>query len=301
MENTPIWVWVICFVIAMYMFIYSPQKKKQIEKEEKEKSLKKEKEIKIQKASKMQSNLEKADNIKKQLSEIQDVKIIEITEYKDVLIKNEKIIIEKGGNDLLFSLLKIDSFLKNYRESIVNDKKYLTEDFFNEIDKLKLTISKENNLYGQASTMLEVLKIEAEGKIDKLHKLSHITLSLMESRIKNLEYYKNFGIVMIVYYLNDKTIRFYEIYEAFEKLGIFDNSWQKSVSSKLDNIENRLAQINNQLTELSQSFISLVDSSENIISELKEINSNIITNNMLQTITAYQTWRINKNIKSLQR
>ena len=301
MENTPIWVWVICLVIAMYMFIYSPQKKKQIEKEEKEKSLKKEKEIKIQKASKMQSNLEKADNIKTQLSEIQDIKIIEITEYKDVLIKNEKIIIEKGGNDLLFSLLKIDSFLKNYRESIVNDKKYLTEDFFNEIDKLKLTISKENNLYGQASTMLEVLKIEAEGKIDKLHKLSHITLSLMESRIKNLEYYKNFGIVMIVYHLNDKTIRFYEIYEAFEKLGIFDNSWQKSVSSKLDNIENRLAQINNQLTELSQSFISLVDSSENIISELKEINSNIITNNMLQTITAYQTWRINKNIKSLQR
>lgn len=300
MENTPIWVWVFCLVVAMYMFIYSPLQKKQIEKEEKEKSLKKEKEIKMQKASKIQSNLEIADNIKIKLSEIQEIKITDISDYKEIIIKNEKNIIEKGGNDLLFSLMKIDTFLKNYRESIVNDKIFTTEEVPNEIDKLKLTISKNNTLSGQASMMLEILIIEAEGKINKLNKLSHMTLPLMESRIKNLEYFKNIGIAMIVFYLNDKTIRFYEIYEAFEKLGIFDSTWQKSISSKLDNIEIGLAQISNQLTELNQNFISLVESSENIVSELKEINSSIMTNNMLQTITAYLTWRINNNTKSLQ-
>ena len=300
MENTPIWVWVLCLVVAIYMFIYSPLKKKQIEKEEKEKSLKKEKEIKMQNASKLQSNLEIADNIKIKLSEIQEIKITDISDYKEIIIKNEKIIIEKGGNDLLFSLMKIDTFLKNYKESIVYDKKFSTEDVPNEIDKLKLTISKNNTLSGQASTILEISIIEAEGKINKLNKLSHMTLPLMESRIKNLEYFKNIGIAMIVFYLNDKTIRFYEIYEAYEKLGVFDSTWQKSISSKLDNIEMQLAQISNQLTELNQNFITLVDSSENIVSELKEINSSFITNNMLQAITVYQTWRINKNTKSLR-
>lgn len=299
MENTPTWVWVFCSVVAIYMFIYSPLKKNQIKKEEKEKSLKKEKEIKMQKASKLQSTLEKADNVKIKLSELHEIEIIDITEFKEVIINNEKIIVEKGGNDLLFSLMKIDTFLKNYRESIVYDKKFSTEDVPNEIDKLKLTMSNNNKLSGQASTVLEVLKIEAEGKINKLEKLSLMTLPLMESRIKNLEYYKNLGIAMIVFYLNDKTIRFYEIYEAFEKLGIFDSTWQKSVSSKLENIEIQLAQISNQLTELNQNFLSLVDSSDNIVSELKVINSSIMTNNMLQTITAYQTWRINKNTKGL--
>lgn len=299
MENTPAWVWVFCSVVAIYMFIYSPLKKNQIKKEEKEKALKKEKEIKMQKASKLQSTIEKADNVKIKLSQLHEIEIIDITEFKEVIIKNEKIIVEKGGNDLLFSLMKIDTFLKNYRESIVYDKKFSTEDVPNEIDKLKLTMSNNNKLSGQASTVLEVLKIEAEGKINKLEKLSLMTLPLMESRIKNLEYYKNIGIAMIVFYLNDKTIRFYEIYEAFEKLGIFDSAWQKSVSSKLENIEIQLAQISNQLTELNQNFLSLVDSSDNIVSELKVINSTIMTNNMLQTITAYQTWRINKNTKGL--
>jgi hypothetical protein len=300
MEKSPMWVGVIVFVAGLYYFINDARKKEQIEKEEKEKSLKKEKESNIQEASKTQSSLKKADKIKLKFSRIQNLKITDISDYKEVIIKNEKNIVEKGGNDLLFSLMKIDTFLKNFRESIVDDKKFVTEDVPNEIDNLKLTISKNNISSGQARTMLVMLKIEAEGKIDKLNKLSDLTLPLMESRIKNLEYYKNLGIAMITFYLNDKTIRFYEIYEAFEKLGTFDSTWQKSVSSKIDDIEARLAQISNQLTELTElnkNFISLVESSENIVSELKEMNSSIITNNMLQAITAYQTWRINKNTK----
>jgi hypothetical protein len=56
-------------------------------------------------------------------------------------------------------------------------------------------------------------------------------------------------------------------------------------------------QINNQLTELNQNFILLAESSQILVEELKELNSNLSTNNMLQAITAYQTWRINRNTK----
>ena len=123
------------------------------------------------------------------------------------------------------------------------------------------------------------------------------------NQIRTMEYYRNMAVAMIVFYLNDNKIRYFEIYEAFEKLGVFDSTWQKNVLNKLDTIEIRLAQISNQLTELNQNFISLIESTENIISELKEINSGIITNNVLQegnnylqAITAYQVWRVKKKL-----
>lgn len=298
MEKIPTAAWFIWLSIAIYIIYYKLNEEK-IKKLELEKSLKKEQELKTKKASEIQNNIEKADSIKIKLSEIQKLKIINVSDYKEVIIDNEKIIIDKGGNELLFNLLKIDTFLKEYRDSIVNDKKFLTEDVFKKIDELKLTISKNNNESGQAGHFIEISKIEAKNSINKLHNLSHITVPVFENRIKNLEYYKNLGIAMIVFYLNDKKIFFYEIYEAFERLGVFDSSWQKSISNKLDNIENQLAQISDQLTELNQNFTSLVESSEKIVHELKEINSSIITNNLLQAITAYQTWKINKNTKEL--
>tara|TARA_B110000879_G_scaffold195923_1_gene265098 strand:- start:1013 stop:1474 length:462 start_codon:yes stop_codon:yes gene_type:complete len=139
-----------------------------------------------------------------------------------------------------------------------------------------------------------------EANLDKLFELGNVVKPALENQTKVMEYYRNMAVAMIVFYLNDKKIRYFEIYEAFEKLGVFDSTWHKNVLNKLDNIEIRLAHINNQLTELNQNFISLVESSENIVYELKEINSSIMTNNMLQTITAYQTWRINNNTKSLK-
>ena len=105
------------------------------------------------------------------------------------------------------------------------------------------------------------------------------------------------ALAMIIFYLNDNKIRYFEIYEAYEKLGVFDSTWQKNVLNKLYLIEFRLSQISNQLTELNQNFISLIESSKNIAAELKEIKSSIVTSNLLQAITAYQSWRINKNTK----
>ena len=136
--------------------------------------------------------------------------------------------------------------------------------------------------------------------VNNLFELGDLMKPTLENQIKTMEFYRNMAIAMIVFYLDDKKIRYFELYEAFEKLGVFDSTWQKNVLNKLDNIEIRLTQMSNQLTELNQNFISLSESSENIVLELKEINSSVMTNNMLQAITAYQTWRINKNTKSLR-
>ena len=98
-----------------------------------------------------------------------------------------------------------------------------------------------------------------DANVEKLFELGDIMKPVLENQIKTLEFYNNMALAMIVFYLNDKKIRYYEIYEAFEKLGVFDSTWQKNVLNKLDNIEIRLAQISNQLTELNQNFITLID------------------------------------------
>jgi enamine deaminase RidA (YjgF/YER057c/UK114 family) len=104
--------------------------------------------------------------------------------------------------------------------------------------------------------------------------------------------------VMILFYLEDKKIRYFEIYGAFEKMGVFDNSWQKQVLQILGNIDDRLANIGSQLSHLSDDFEILFDKSDLIISELKQIENGVFGNNILQAVTAYQTWQINKNTKS---
>ena len=252
--------------------------------------------------------LKKADELQVQLSEIQKIEILNISDFKKTIIENEKSIIAKGGDSLLFSFMKIDSFLCDFRGRIVSDQSGLNDVL--DINWLKSRIKEETqrkdldkiieNL-SDMSAKLEGRRTKGfDANVDKLFELGKVMQPAMENQIKTMEYYRNMAVAMIIFYLNDKKIKYFEIYEAFEKLGVFDSTWQKNVLNKLDNIEIRLAQFSNQLTELNQNFISLVESSENVVSELKEINSSIMTNNMLQAITAYQTWRINKNTKSLR-
>jgi hypothetical protein len=256
----------------------------------------------------IKAKLIKVDQLALQLSEVQKIKIIDISDFKKIIIDNEKSIIYKGGDKQLFTFMKLDSFLQEFRKRIVGDQNDLDEGL--NIEWLKSRISEEakrkdlekiiENIE-DASAKLQGKKTKGfDSNIEKLFELGKVMKPALENQIKTMEYYRNMAVAMIVFYLNDKKIRYYEIYAAYEKLGVFDSTWQINVLNKLDNIETRLAQISNQLTELNQNFISLIESSENVASELKEINSSIMTNNMLQTITAYQTWRINKNTKTLR-
>ncbi|PQJ74154.1 hypothetical protein [Polaribacter gangjinensis] len=284
------------------------EKEEKYKKEEKEKSIIRREEINIQKNNEIKIKLIKADNLKIKLSEIQDIKIIDVSDYKNIIIDNEKSILDKGGDNQLFSFMKIDTFLRDYRGRIISDQSGLNEVLDIEWLKSRIQLEGQRNDLDKIIENLDDMSAKLEGgrtkgfdsNVDKLFELGDVMKPALENQIKTMEYYRNMAVAMIVFYLNDKKIRYFEIYEAFEKLGVFDSTWQKNVLNKLDNIEIRLAQISNQLTELNQNFISLVESSENVISELKEINSSIMTNNMLQAINAYQTWRINKNTKSLR-
>lgn len=262
----------------------------------------------LKEKEKTDSKIEKVNILSEHIEEIKKINIPKIEQYKKIIIENEIKIIDKGGEKQLYSFLKIDSFLKDYRGRIVADSEELADLFkINDLKKRIIEDSKRND-FEKVHENLQAGLAELEGKnpigfdanLESMFKIGSIIKPAIENQIKTLEFYKNMAISMIVFYQNDKKIRYFEIYEAFEKLGVFDSSWQKNVLNKLDKIEVRLAQISDQLTDLNQNFISLIESSENIASELKEVNSSIMTNNMLQSITAYQTWKVNKNTKSLR-
>lgn len=305
-EENYIWAGIMAIAAVLYL-IFLPQKD-QAEKEKSDKQIEKQKELAQDMNSVIEVQFKKADKLQAQLLEIQKIEIIEIADFKKIIVDNEKSIIDKGGDNQLFSFLKIDSFLRDFRERIINDQIELNDALnFNWLktriieEAQRNDIEKIDEYFHDALARLEGRsEIGFDAKVKKLFDLGNKMKPVMEYQIKTMEYYKNMAVAMIVFYLSDKKIKYFEIYEAFEKLGVFDSTWQKNVLSKLDNIEIRLAQMSNQLTELNKNFIALVESSENIISELNEINSSIVTNNMLQAIAAYQTWRINKNIKSLK-
>jgi hypothetical protein len=257
----------------------------------------------IKKTEKINEKLRMADKLEIVLNEIQQIEIPEVSDFKKVIIENEKRIIEKGGDNQLFSFLKLDSFLRDYRSKLLEDQSGL--DGILNISWLKSQIKVESNRtdidkivenLNDMSAKLEGRKTSGfDANVDKLFEMGDVIKPVMESQIKTMVFYHNIAQAMMVFYLNDNKIRYFEIYEAFDKLGVFDSSWQKNVLNKLESLELRLAHLSNQLTELNQNFISILEISNDIVLELKHINSGINTNNVIQAISAYQLWRINKN------
>jgi DNA repair ATPase RecN len=204
--------------------------------------------------------------------------------------------------------LKLDSFLKDFEITTKNDIKGIDEI---DLNPLILRTHEEAERVGDIEKIAEnlddaVAKLEGrntkgfDAAMDRLLESVENIKPSFESQIKTLEFYKNMGVAMFLYYISDDKIRYFEIFEAFDKLGVFDSYWQKNILNKLDSIETRLTQINNQMNTLNNNFVHLINLSETMVGELKSIDRSIATNNLLLSITAYQTWRINKNTKSIK-
>ena len=127
--------------------------------------------------------------------------------------------------------------------------------------------------------------------------MSDSLVPTFDAENRTLEYYHNIALASLTFYLNDKKTLYFEIKEGFERLGVFDSTWQKNVANKLDRIEIRLANLSNQLTELNSTFENLVENSNQVVKELKSIDESIMTNNALTAINTYMTWRVNTKLK----
>jgi hypothetical protein len=214
----------------------------------------------------------------------------EIQNYDNESYGLEKII---DGDGDFFKVLK-----KNQAEIIKIDRDYIQK--FVKIQKY-LQTKKEN---------MQTIFIEI--KKSKSTVSQHDMLGLLKNQVNTYEILVFHSINMLGSLLSDDLITFYEIYESFDKLGIFNSSWENEVSEKLTNIGDKLNDLMYSIYIMEQNIVSnlnslnyfmqegFADLNISITNQLKEIDSSINTNNLLAGIQAYQLYKINTNTKSLR-
>jgi len=137
-------------------------------------------------------------------------------------------------------------------------------------------------------------------------------VGLLKNQIHTYELLVFHSINMIGALVSEDLITFYEIYESFDKLGMFNSNWENEVSVKLTNIDDKLSDLMYSIYKMEQSIVSELshlsyitqesfkDLNRSVTSQLEEIESSINTNNLLTGIQAYQQYKINKNSKLLR-
>jgi hypothetical protein len=137
-------------------------------------------------------------------------------------------------------------------------------------------------------------------------------VSLLKNQIHSYELLVFHSINMIGALIAEDLITFYEIYESFDKLGMFNSNWENEVSEKLTNIGDKLDDLMESIYNMEQNIVnelshlsyvtqeSFEDLNRSVTSQLKEVESSINTNNLLTGIQTYQLFKINKNTKGLR-
>jgi hypothetical protein len=137
-------------------------------------------------------------------------------------------------------------------------------------------------------------------------------VNLLKNQIHAYELLVFHSINMIGALVSEDLITFYEIYESFDKLGMFNSNWENEVSEKLTNIGDKLDDLMYSIYNMEQSIVSELshlsyitqesfeDLNRSVTNQLREVESSINTNNLLTGIQTYQLYKINKNTKGLR-
>lgn len=201
-----------------------------------------------------------------------EVDLIE-NDFNKLFSKNQKRVMEMDKN-YIHQFVKISNFIKT--------KKQNTQKIF---ESIRVTSS----------------QVELEERV-----------SLLKNQIHSYELLVFHSLNMIGALVSEDLITFYEIYESFDKLSIFNSNWENDVSEKLTNIGDKLDDLMYSIYNMEQNIVSELshlsyitqesfeDLNRSVTSQLKEVESSINTNNLLTGIQAYQLYKINKNTKVLR-
>lgn len=114
---------------------------------------------------------------------------------------------------------------------------------------------------------------------------------------------------MITSIVEDDLIIFYEIYESFDKLNMFNSNWENEVSQQLRNIGDGLSNLMYSINSMERNIVGglnklsyvtqegFSDLNNSVTRELNSIDSSIKFNNLLTGVQTYQMYKINKNTK----
>jgi hypothetical protein len=177
-----------------------------------------------------------------------------------------------------------------------------------DIDKIYIQKFVKISLYlktKRSNTQKIFDSLNNSGNEEELNEL----IRLLKNQVYTYDLLVFHSISMVTSLVDSDLITFYEIYECFDQLGVFNSNWENEVSSKLTDIgdgikelmytihemENRIVDSIENLTYVTQN--SFTDLQGSITKQLSDIDSGIQINNLLTGIQTYQMYRINQNTK----
>lgn len=199
--------------------------------------------------------------------------IEEKNEFNLLLKKHQKIVIEKGKE-----------FNQNYTHQFIKVGNYIKQKRSN-LQLIFDSIKDEKNNW-KLNEYVDVLENE-------IHSYNLLLINSLN---------------LIISLIEDDQITFYDIYEKFDKLNIYNSNWENELSQKLTDISTDLQGLMDEIRDVGDRIVSSIEdlsymteeSTKMLDNRLGEIDSSIKTNNLLTLIQTYQTYKINKNTKSLR-
>ena len=232
-------------------------------------------------------------------------------------VKNQKYLKERKIKELIDSLV-----LENSKKSIISE---LDKDNNNEIDLIdgdtfnKLLNNYQKNIieidknfiqkFVKISIYLKTKRSNTQLLFESIKKINHENdfnelVSLLKNQINTYELLVFHSISMITSLVDGDLITFYEIYESFDQLGVFNSNWENEVSNKLsdigngirdlmysiNNMEYKIVNSINNLNYMTQS--SFLELNMSVNSKLKKIDSKMDYNNILLGLQTYKRYNI---------
>tara|TARA_Y100001935_G_scaffold231821_1_gene213147 strand:+ start:348 stop:1493 length:1146 start_codon:yes stop_codon:yes gene_type:complete len=208
---------------------------------------------------------------------------------------------DKDGNGVIDVIEGDDDFMKLFKK---HQKKIieLDRDFVQKFVKISNYLkTKRKNIQDVFSS---IKNTENKSQLDN-------NVGVLKNQIHTYELLLFHSINMITSAVDDDLIVFYEIYESFDKLNMFNSNWENEVSQKLINIGEGLSELMSSINSMERNIVSglnelsyvtqegFYELGNSVTRELKNIGSSIDFNNLLTGISTYQLYKINKQTKGL--
>jgi len=136
-------------------------------------------------------------------------------------------------------------------------------------------------------------------------------VNLLKNQIHTYELLVFHSINMVTSLVDSDLITFYEIYECFDQLGVFNSNWENEVSNKLNDIGSGIRDLMYSIYQMENKIVNSIDNLSyttqesfrdltfSVEKQLSSIDSTIKFNNLLTGIQTYQMYRINQNTKRI--
>ena len=205
-------------------------------------------------------------------------------EHKNEIFYN---LIEKVGiNDFTKRIINVDSKIKEFINQNYNQHIRV----FNDTDVFLYVFKEDKTPAGLPKLLLKLNTI--------LTSLNQISFQVFEIYLQLLKYRDN----LLNLYLDEKQVKLEGILNSFENSELNMSKYEKDSLSKLDSINKNLVDLKiitkEGLNNLSDDLKGVINKLDSLNESNNKILSSMSFNNLLQLISTYQIYKVNKNIKS---